>query len=306
MLQKHAALPAPTVFTGGVWTFCGPAPDYAKTIATSVPALTACKKAGVPLVMAAAWGDNGAEANLLSALPAFQLYAEFAYTGVYDQDALAARFACCCGAGAQAFLDLSLFNTVPGMRSGALRPVNAAKFMLYQDPLVQLYEEDTAGISMSVHYASLVPRYQKYADGNPAFAQLFSFYALLADVLARKCAWHEQAGHAVRKRDFVLAAQLADNLPETICSVEALRTAWRALWESTNRPHGFEILDLRLGGIAARLSTAQARMQAFAECEIDDIPELSTPALPYIRMDDGTLFGSYAMGEIVSACKIDI
>lgn len=306
MLAKHAALGARTAFTGGVWTWCGPALDYAKTIAAAVPALTACKKAGVPLVLAAAWGDNGAESNFLSALLAFQLYAEFAYTGGYDAEALAERFACCCGAQAQAFLDLSLFNAVPGMRSGALRPVNAAKFLLYQDPLVQLYAADTEGMPMAAHYASLETRYRGYAKENPAFARLFSFYALLADALSRKCAWHEQAGPAVRGRDSALAARLAGDLPGTIRAVENLRAAWRALWESTNRPHGFEILDLRLGGVAARLSTAQARMEAFAAGTLDDIPELSAPALPYTRMADGTLFGSYAVGEIVSACKIDI
>ena len=37
-----------------------------------------------------------------------------------------------------------------------------------------------------------------------------------------------------------------------------------------------------------------------------DIPELSAPALPYTLRPDGTLFGSYAVGEIVSACKLDI
>ena len=88
MLQKHAALPAPTVFAGGIWTWCGPAPDYAKTLAAAVPALTACKKAGVPLVLATAWGDNGAEANLTSALLGMQLYAEFMYTGTYDAGSL--------------------------------------------------------------------------------------------------------------------------------------------------------------------------------------------------------------------------
>ncbi len=306
MLKKHAALGAPTAFAGGVWTWCGPALDYTKTIAAAVPALRAGKKAGVSLVLAAAWGDNGAESNLLTALPAFQLYAEFTYTGEYDAAALAERFACCCGAGIEAFLDLSRFNAVPGMRSGALRPVNAAKFLLYQDPLVQLYEADTAGLAMAEHYASLEPRYQQYAKETPAFAKLFSFYALLAAALARKCAWHEQAGHAVRTGSRALAARLAAELPETIRAVETLRCAWRDVWESTNRPHGFEIIDLRLGGVAARLSTAAARMEAFAAGTLEDIPELSVPALPYTLRQDGTLFGSYAVGEIVSACKIDI
>ena len=306
MLQKHAALPAPTVFAGGIWTWCGPAPDYAKTLAAAVPALTACKKAGVPLVLATAWGDNGAEANLTSALLGMQLYAEFMYTGTYDAGSLARRFACCCGADAQAFLDLSLFNAVPGMRSGALRPVNAAKFLLYQDPLVQLFAADTAGLAMSAHYTELEARYTRYADENPAFEPLFRFYSLLARVLAGKCAWHEQAAQAVRRKDLALAARLAEALPGTIAATEALRTAWRALWEATNRPQGFEIIDLRLGGVAARLSTAAARMRAFAAGVCADIPELSAPALPYTLRPDGTLFGSYAVGEIVSACKLDI
>ena len=306
MLQKHAALPAPTVFAGGIWTWCGPAPDYAKTLAAAVPALTACKKAGVPLVLATAWGDNGAEANLTSALLGMQLYAEFMYTSTYDAGSLARRFACCCGADAQAFLDLSLFNAVPGMRSGALRPVNAAKFLLYQDPLVQLFAADTAGLAMSAHYTELEARYTRYADENPAFEPLFRFYSLLARVLAGKCAWHEQAAQAVRRKDLALAARLAEALPGTIAATEALRTAWRALWEATNRPQGFEIIDLRLGGVAARLSTAAARMRAFAAGVCADIPELSAPALPYTLRPDGTLFGSYAVGEIVSACKLDI
>ena len=258
----------------------------------------------MPLVLATAWGDNGAEANLTSALLGMQLYAEFMYTGTYDAGSLARRFACCCGADAQAFLDLSLFNAVPGMRSGALRPVNAAKFLLYQDPLVQLFAADTAGLAMSAHYTELEARYTRYADENPAFEPLFRFYSLLARVLAGKCAWHEQAAQAVRRKDLALAARLAEALPGTIAATEALRTAWRALWEATNRPQGFEIIDLRLGGVAARLSTAAARMRAFAAGVCADIPELSAPALPYTLRPDGTLFGSYAVGEIVSACKL--
>ena len=158
----------------------------------------------------------------------------------------------------------------------------------------------------SAHYTELEARYTRYADENPAFEPLFRFYSLLARVLAGKCAWHEQAAQAVRRKDLALAARLAEALPGTIAATEALRTAWRALWEATNRPQGFEIIDLRLGGVAARLSTAAARMRAFAAGVCADIPELSAPALPYTLRPDGTLFGSYAVGEIVSACKLDI
>ena len=304
-LKKHDALHAPTVFAGGIWTWCGPAPDYDKTRTATLAGLSACRKAGVPLVFATAWGDNGAEANLYTALLGMQMFAEFTYHGSFEDEWLAQRMRVCCQADARAFWDLTLFNHMEGMRSGEFRPVNAAKMLLYQDPLIQLFTKDTQGFALSRHYAALAPRYEAYAAEGGAFAPLWQFYAMLADVLAKKCVWHEQASQAVVSHDTALAKQLADGLTETIGAVEALRLAWLSLWNATNKPHGFEVIDGRLGGVAARLDTAQRRMRAFAAGECDTIPELAEPALPYTLLPDGTLDGSYRVGEILSACKID-
>ena len=304
-LQKHAALPAPTVFAGGIWTWCGPAPDYEKTRITTEAGLTACRKAGVPLVFATAWGDNGAEGNLYTTLLGMQMYAEFTYHGSMEEAWLARRLRACCRADAAAFWDLTAFNKLPGMRSGDMRPVNLAKILLYQDPLVQLFTADLAGYDLAGHYAALAPRYRAYAAEGGELAPLWNFYALLADVLAKKCAWHAGASAVVTGKDRAAAARLAEALPDTIRAVEALRTAWAELWNATNKPQGFEVIDARLGGVAARLDTAGRRMRAFAECRCETIPELAEPALPYLTFPDGALDGCYRVGEIASACKID-
>ena len=162
-LYKHAQFPAPTVFAGGIWTWIGPAPDYPTTIANTVAGLTACAKAGIPLALATAWGDNGGECNLTAALLGLQLYGELTFRSEYDPQLLAERFRRCCHADAQAFLDLSLLNYMPGMKDNPSDPVNACKFMLYQDPLVQLFEADTQGYAMARHFGSLVTRYARYA-----------------------------------------------------------------------------------------------------------------------------------------------
>ncbi|MEG0305898.1 MAG: beta-N-acetylhexosaminidase [Oscillospiraceae bacterium] len=306
MLQKHALLSDCLAFAGGIWTFAGPCPDYDKTIRTSVPALTACKKAKVPFVIATAWGDNGAETNLITALPGMQLYAEFCYTGKYDKAQLAARFNACCHGDVQAFLELSEFNSVPGKSSGWLRPVNAAKMLLYQDPLIQLFAKDFEGVNFSEHYRELEIKYREYAIQNPKFSQLYTFYQLLAEVLWRKSRWHEQAAICVQSADRDKAQKLAQELTDTVKAVENLREEWLALWNATNKPYGFEILDLRLGGICARLLTAQKRLAEYADGKEETMPELMETILPYTARADGTLFGSYAVSEIVSACKIDL
>lgn len=305
VLKKHAAFGVPTAFAGGIWTWAGLAPAYQLTVPNTVAALSACGKAGVDTVIAACWGDDGAETNLLTALPGMQLYGEMTYTGVYDESALAARFRRCCGADVKAFFDLSLLNALPGMPVDPGEPVNICKFMLYQDPLVELFQADTAGLPLAEHYAGLVTLYARYARENQDYRLLFDFYAALAHALSLKCAWHEGAADAVRRGDRERAAALAEGLPAAVGAVEALRLIWRQLWESTDRPHGFEVIDGRLGAVAARLSTAEEKIRAFAEGRLDDIPELSEPSLIFHRRPDGSIRFTNVMAEITTAGALD-
>ncbi len=304
-LKKHAVFGVPTVFAGGLWTWSGPAPVYPLAIQNTVAGLSACMKADVDTVLATAWGDNGAECNMLASLLGIQLYGEMTYTGAYDPDALAARFRRCCGADAQAFLDLSLLNAAPGMVSYPADPVNACKFMLYQDPLVELFEKDVEGFELAKHFASLVPLYQRYGEENPAYGLLFDFYAALARALSLKCVWHENAAQAVRNKDREKAAELAAGLPDAVEAIEDLRIIWRQLWESTNKPNGFEVIEVRLGGVAARLATAQEKMLDFVSGETDDIPELTEPSLVCKRRPDNSICCTNTMDEIATACTID-
>lgn len=304
-LYKHAQFPVPTVFAGGLWTWIGPAVDYPTAIQNTVSGLTACMKAGIPLVLATAWGDNGGETNMQAALLGMQLWGEMTYTGIYDPQALADRFRRCCDADPQAFLDTSLLNYMPGMKDNVSDPVNACKFMLYQDPLVQLFEADTQGYAMAEHFGSLVDKFARYARENPRYALLFAFYTALAKALALKCAWHEQAGPAVRNKDRVLAATLADGIPATVEALNSLRLIWRQLWESTNKPNGFEIIDVRMGGIAARMSTAGEKMRAFAEGRVETIPELEEETLITKRRPNGSICCTNTMDEIATPGRID-
>ncbi len=305
MFRKHKILSPKTAFAGGLWNWTGPAIDYPVAIANTVPALEAARTYRVQTVLATMWGDDGAESNLLSALLGLQLYGELTYAEDYDEAALHARFARCCGAKAQAFLDISLLNTVPGIVSTTAYPSNFLKIMFYQDPLVQLFEEDTKDLDMSRHYAALVGLYARHARENPDYALLFDFFTALAQTLAMKCRWHEQAAKAVRTGDRDTALILAQDIAPTVDALETLRLSWRKLWESTNRPQGFEVLDGRMGAIRARLTTAGEKMSEYAAGTRQDIPELTEPTLPYRRNPDNSFQWTNTMWEITTASKID-
>ena len=304
-LRKHAMFPAETVFAGGIWTWVGPAPAYPTTMPNTYAALASCRRYNVPLVVATCWGDDGQECNMLTALLGMQLYGEMTYRDQCSDEHLHARFQRCCHCDAQAFLDLSELNTVPGMTSYPNSPTNACKIYLYQDPLVQVFEKDMEGFQAVSHFEALELKYARYAQENPEYSTLFDFYTALAHALALKCRWHEEAATAVRSGDKETAANLAADLSATIEAVEALRHVWRKLWESTKKPYGFEVIDFRMGGICARLSTASERMAAFARGEIADIPELSSETLIFKRGEDGFVGCTNVMYELLTTARLD-
>ncbi len=161
MLDKHRKWAVLTLFAGGVWTWCGPAPDYDKALRITAPALRAAKRQGSPL----SWLRPGGQrrGGKLPHRPAgMQMYAEFAYAGEdCGMERLEERYRTCCGGEMGPILGLSRFNTVPGMRSTATSPVNACKIpcctrthgpalcqghggLRYGGPLCRLAEEYTA------------------------------------------------------------------------------------------------------------------------------------------------------------------
>ena len=71
----------------------------------------------------------------------------------------------------------------------------------------------------------------------------------------------------------------------------AFRQAYRACWLAYNKPFGYEVHDIRLGGLSARFETAKARIAAYVAGETDHIAELEEERLyidchPYGADDD--------------------
>jgi hypothetical protein len=70
-------------------------------------------------------------------------------------------------------------------------------------------------------------------------------------------------------------------IPPIAAAVEELRAAHRTQWLKMFKPFGWEVLDIRYGGVINRLDTASVRLLAFANNEIDRIEELEQERLPF-------------------------
>jgi len=302
-IKKHKGFGSNPVFAGGAWTWNGIAPNYGKTFLTTNAALNACKKEGIKEVFATLWGDNGAETPFFSMLAGLQLFAEHGYAKSVDETKLAKRFEFCVGTNIDDFLLLNAFDETPGVGKGNMKESHPSKFLLWQDILIGLYDENIKNLSMNEHYTKLATKLEQVTIQNPEWKVLFNFYFKLARVLSVKAEFGLQLKAAYDASNQEELAKLKHQLPILKQLVEELRLAHRDVWFSVNKPFGWEVLDIRYGGVLSRIESTEYRLQEYLNGNVDKIEELAEERLyhdaPWV-MPEGAL-GRNSYHRIVTA-----
>ena len=139
-LESHQRFERDILFAGGAWKWLGFAPHIGHSLERSRTALTVCAAHGVKEVILTAWGDDGAEGSLWGILPVMQLFAEASWEPAADENRLAARFAACTGLCWTDFLAIDQLHLRPGDAPDTPGPANPAKYLLYQDVLLGLFD----------------------------------------------------------------------------------------------------------------------------------------------------------------------
>lgn len=301
-IRLHQQFAAPLRFAGGLWTWLGPAVDYDVFFKNAAPALRACQKNGVSSVLLTLWGDDGGEASVEAALLGLQAYAEFCYTARLDPEQIFCRLAACAGADGRALRRISAFNKTDALDPASDLP-NAAKFLLYQDPLTGLYDLDVEGLGFAEQYACLEREFSGYEQRGDRWSLLYRFYALLARVLKNKAELGLRAYRACQAGDLSALGALAAQARQAADDCGPLLECWRQLWLRDCKPFGFEVLEVRLAGVRSRLYTAADRLQGCCAgtCRLEELEE---PRRLVLRTE-GThkLRGVYFWREITSASK---
>ena len=277
-LARHAMFKNnDTVFAGGAWKWVGFAPRTLYSLETSRLALTECQKAGVQDVFITLWGDNGAEGSLFAAHPAIQLFAEMNFHETVDDALLARRFKTCTGGIFEDFMLADGLDSPPG--GSDMKLVQPSRYLLYQDNLLGLFDVHI-GEGYNDHYKALAEKFSAAKARNPRYEATFAVWEALARVLANKAEVSKQLYAAYHAGDHATLKTLADTvLPQIADDIDTLRAAEEAQWMSENKPFGFEIIDIRLAGAAARARSAARRVTAFVNGEADAIPELEDERL---------------------------
>ena len=278
MFEAHAKFGREIWFAGGAWRWSGFTPHNGKSIELTALAFDSCRRNGIRHASTTTWGDNGAECSLYAVLPTLVATAAFAY-GHKSQTYYKRFFRTLTGMRFDDFMVIDQLNKLyPDYDLGW----NPSKHLLYNDPLLGQFDKFWSVDFPAMHekLAAVTPLLARLSR-NKKYGHIFRTQKELAEVLQLKCDFGVRARAAYRAGNREECAELALLAKKIIGRIERFYEVFRAQWMLENKPHGFDVQDIRIGGLIQRMKTAYRVLADYGAGTTDVIPELDEEILMY-------------------------
>ena len=141
LIESHLAMKHKVIFAGGCRKWVGIAPNYTFSFNASRMALNSVCKHGLKDVIVTAWGDDGAEGAAYLTLPILALYSEKCYSDDMSDEVINQKLNILFGYSLEEFLLLEKPNILPDGKTEVLYGSNANKILLFNDPILGLYDK---------------------------------------------------------------------------------------------------------------------------------------------------------------------
>ena len=279
MFSQHVRIPNEIWFAGGSWSWYGITPKNWFSNQVTPTQLRFAQQYGVKNIVATAWGDDGAECSTFAILPSLLQYGELCY-GDGDDATLETRCKDCFGISYTDFIKLDQIGLPGQIDPDWNAPPCQEKMALFNDPLLGVMNVDLRDQGLPQKYSQDAAVLAAVPENR--YSWLFTTQLRYAELLAAKTEFSIRIRDAYTTGNKDALAQIIENeLPELLDLVDAFQTAFRAQWHICNKPFGFEIQDIRMGGLKERLNTTKVRIGAYLSGETDHLEELEQPELPF-------------------------
>ena len=271
LIKTNKSFERKVYFAGGAQSWCGFTSDCEYSINCMDKALQACLDEEIDGVFLTIWGNNGAECSYFTALPTL-LYTAEVFNGNRDMESIKKKFRSIVGCVFDAFMLLDKLD-----KPGGRHYMGACKYLLYNDVFMGLKdylcktEDDLFFEGMAKQIHSIEEK------GN--YAYLFDSCEKLAETLAVKAALGIRTREAYQKRDIPLLENIIKDYDVFVERMYEFYDTFQKLWFTENKPHGFDVHDIRFGGVIHRANSCKKRLMQLVNGEINSIPELDEAVL---------------------------
>lgn len=281
MIKGHTQLSDKIAFGGGAWKWSGFAPHNYFSLKATRPAICACKDGGITDVFMTMWGDNGGECSSYAVLPTL-CYAACIAQGITKINDIKQKFYEWVGVKYDDFMLLDSPNIIDSLtdeNNGKVQVVNPSKYFLYADCFMSIFQ-NTEKAEYCEKFSSIARKLSFASKRAGEYAYLFDTLAKLCRLLEIKvniCTRTRQAYDSGEKSQ--LDAIILD-YKKMIKRAREFYESFRNQWYIENKPHGFDVQDIRLGGLIGRMQSCLDRLILYRDGKIDSIPELEETIVP--------------------------
>ena len=278
-IRAHKAFGRDITFAGGAISWCGFHSANHVSLDRIPKAIRACRRNGIGDILMTVWGDNGGECPFYAVLPSLFYAAECA-RGEFSPENAKEKFARTLGENWDDFLlfDLRMPPDITVQDDIA----SGAKEFLYCDYFNGRFDSTVReNCPEREIYRGYAERFTRAAENSRSFGYLFECYALLCGVLYSKYDLGAVTRAAYRRKDIKALKALLNRYAEVLRRIEKFAATFEKAWFYNYKPNGFDVQDLRLGGIIMRTKSCMRRIDDYVNGKITKIDELETPLADY-------------------------
>ena len=286
-IEKHRYLfDCEPVFAGGIWLWSSQGPLYSRSFDFTFPALDACRETGLQEIHATVWG--GDDSHLILAMPGLAWFADYDYRGGYDEASMKRCLRYACNVDYDTLMLCELPEHPDGQKSSLTRG------LLYNDPLLGLADKHFEHLPMKDFYAATTAKLEANRPQNPLFAPAYELILKLSALLEYKADFGVRLKRAYDAHDRDALAAFIAECDLLLARLHALRDCHYGVWMHYNKPHGWELHDIRYGGLIQRFDTVKRRLADYLEGRVAHLEELEEERLRLYGEDgDGDPIPAY-------------
>lgn len=277
MLSCHQKLDSDIWYAGGLWNWNGFSAQNRYAMNAVGNPVRCCLSEQVKNVLITTWGDDGGECSIFAVLPALFYVSELAKG---NTDPVSIRV--CFREKYQMDFDDFLLLDLAGKPDTAIpgeTVSSAEKCYLYNDCFMGLLDGMLCG-DENAYYTQCAEQIARMT-ADEQWGYLFETQRTLCEVLSIKAELGKKTHEVYALKDKSALAALIEEYGALLVRLRNFRTAFRSQWMKENKPHGFDVQDIRLGGVSARVESCMERLQALYDGEIDCIEELEEKQLDF-------------------------
>jgi hypothetical protein len=276
MIKGHKEFNNDIWFAGGSWTWTGFTSQNQYGLDVTDPAMRSCHENGIKNIIMTQWKDNGGECSFFTSLPVL-FYAAKVYNNVTDMNIIKKEFYDIMGVEFDDMMKFDLINHIEN------KPhidfiLNPSKYMLYNDPFMGICD-CTVVEGESQIYKEYAKMYQSLKKKMPQFEYICDSYKALCEVLVHKYELGIKTRKYYKEKNLLELGLLVKEYDLAIRKLRKFIIAFRNLWFTENKPHGFDVQEIRLGGTLLRLQSCKERISNYLNGKIDIIEELEEDLL---------------------------